>query len=88
MYYTSFDTLIDSFFPLGHRPTRDRVFVVSDTDYKKYQQEQAEREILVLESKLNRYNTAVEEIKVEIEKTREAAGLLPPGTDDKVGTTT
>ena len=54
-----------------------RVLVVSDSDYKVYQQAEAEREVLALESKLNRYNTAIEEIKLEITKVKTNAGLLP-----------
>ena len=68
--------LIDSFpsFPL--LPTQ--VYVVSDSDYKEYQRKQAEQDVLALESKLNRYNTAVEEIKIEIETIQKRAGLLAP----------
>ena len=55
---------------------------MSDSDYKEYQRKQAEREVLVLESKLNRYNSAIEEIKVEIEKVKTNAGLLAPATEE------
>ena len=73
----------DFFGPFHSRLTTPRVFVVSDSDYKKYQQEKAEAEVLQLESKLNRYNTAIEEIKVEIEKIQTNAGLLPAAKTEK-----
>ena len=66
----------DFFGPFTSRQS-PRVFVVSDSDYKKYQQDQAEAQVTILESKLNRYNTAIEEIQVEIDKIKENAGLLP-----------
>ena len=67
----------DFFGPFHSRLSQPRVFIVSDSDYKKYQQEKAEAEVTRLESKLNRYNTAIEEIKVEIDQIKENAGLLP-----------
>jgi len=49
-----------------------RYVVVSETEYAQYQQERAEQEIKVLESKMNRYNSAIAEIEAEITKIREA----------------
>ncbi len=72
----------DFFGPFTSRLNSPRVFVVSDSDYKKYQQEQTEAEVLVLESKLNRYNTAVEEIKVKIDQIQENPGLLPAAKEE------
>ena len=72
--------MVDFFSP--GLPFSTRVVVVSDTDYKAYQQAEAEREVLALESKLNRYNTAVEEIKLEITKIRDNAGLLTPAEQE------
>ena len=74
-------SLIDSF-PTFSYPVHPQVYIVSDSDYKEYQRKQAEREVLVLESKLNRYNSAIEEIKVEIEKVKTNAGLLAPATEE------
>ena len=54
-----------------------RVVVVSDSDYKKYQQEQASKELLILESKKNRYETAIAELDEEIKQIQTTAGLLP-----------
>ena len=59
------------------------VWVISDSQYSEYQKQLAEQDLLVLKSKLNRYNTAVEEIKLEIEKISKAHGLLP-ASEDKV----
>ena len=67
----------DFFGPFTSRLNSPRVFVVSDSDYKKYQQEQAEAEILVLESKANRLRTALTEVESEINKKQETYGLLP-----------
>ena len=53
-----------------------RYVVVSETEYKKYQQERAEQEILVLENKKNRYTSAIADIDAEITKIREAH-ILP-----------
>ena len=55
-----------------------RVVVVSDSDYKAYQQEQAAKEILVLQSRLNRYKTAIADLENEI-KDLQSAHSLPEG---------
>ena len=73
--FSTYNPLIDFLSP--GLPFSTRVVVLSDTDYKTYQQAEAQREVLALESKLNRYNTAIEEIKVEIDKIKTNAGLLP-----------
>ena len=58
-----------------------RVVVVSDSDYKEYQAKQAEKELLVLTSKKNRYETAIADIDNEIKEIQTAHGLLPPSTE-------
>ena len=73
--FSTYNPLIDFLSP--GLPFSTRVVVVSDSDYKAYQQAEAEREVLALESKLNRYNSAIEEINIEIEKIKTNAGLLP-----------
>ena len=78
--FSTYNPLIDFLSP--GLPFSTRVVVVSDSDYKAYQQAEAQREVLALESKLNRYNTAVEEIKLEIHKLQENAGLLPESTTE------
>ena len=72
-----FSDPFDFFGPFTYRLNSPRVVVVSDSDYKKYQQEKAEAEVLRLESELNRRQATIEEIKVEINKIKENAGLLP-----------
>ena len=74
MFYTD---PFDFFGPFTSRLNSPQVYVVSDSDYKKYQQEQAEAEILVLESKANRLRTALGEVESEINKKQETYGLLP-----------
>ncbi len=55
-----------------------RVVVLSDSDYKAYQQEQAAKEILVLQSRLNRYQSAIADLESEI-KDLQSAHSLPEG---------
>ncbi len=76
-----FSTPFDFFGPFTY-PVTNRVVVISDSDYKKYQQERAQTEILVLESKANRYQTALTEIETEINKIKETHGLLPAASSE------
>jgi len=77
LFYSDPFTLLDSVFPTF--PTTQRVVVISDSEYKKYQQQRAEQEILALESKRNRLNTSIEEIELKIHELQEANALLPAG---------
>ena len=72
------------FGPFTSRLNQPRVVVVSDTDYKKYQQEQAQSEILVLESKANRLRAALTDVETEINKKQETYGLLPADSKEEV----
>jgi len=73
-------TPFDIFSPfLSHQSPN--VIVVSDTEYKQYLQDCAQREITVLESKRNRYQAAIADIDKAIETTRTNAGLLPAETE-------
>ena len=76
MFYSS--TPFDLFF--GH-PTQQRVVVISDSEYQKYKQEKAQQEIAILQSKRNRYNTAIEEIDVQIKDLEESYALLPSSNE-------
>ena len=58
-----------------------RVVVISDSQYQKYLQDEAQREVLVLENKLNRHKTAIQEIEQTIVKLKDNAGLLQPAED-------
>ena len=72
MYYSS--SPFDFFF--GH-PTQQRVVVVSDSEYQEMKQEKAKQQVLVLQSQRNRYNTAIEEIDVQIKELESTYALLP-----------
>ena len=58
-----------------------RVVVISDSQYQDYIQKQTQEEILVLENKLNRHKTAIQEIEQAIVKLKDNAGLLQPAED-------
>ncbi len=81
MTFTPFD-LFSPF--LSHQSSN--VIVVSDTEYKQYLQDCAQREITVLESKRNRYQAAIADIDKAIETHQKNAGLLSPSeaTEEQV----
>ena len=58
-----------------------RVVVLSDTDYKKYQAELAEKELLVLTSKKNRLEAALADLDNEIKEIQTTHNLLPATTE-------
>ena len=74
--------LSDTFFNSFFYPTPQYV-VISDSEYKQYQQGRAKQEIAVLENRLNRYRTATQELEAEIEKLQTTFGLLEPASDTK-----
>lgn len=59
-----------------------RTVVISDSMYQEMQQERAKQDILVLESKLNRYKAAVAELEQEIESIKAKHKLSPANQDD------
>ena len=63
-----------------------RVVVVSDSDYRDYQAKQAEKELLVLTSKKNRYETAIADLDNEIKQIQTAYNLLPEANDTTTAT--
>ena len=73
--YTSPFTLIKS---LSNVPFGSNVVVVSDTQYKEYQQYEAKREIEILEARAKSYRKTAELIDEEIEDIRKRAGLAEP----------
>ena len=75
-------SLIDIPFPFHYPRTTSSVYIVSDSEYERYQQKRAEQEITVLESKKNRLLSAANDIDAEITKIREALAL-PPSTPTK-----
>ncbi len=65
-------------------PIAPNVYVISDSDYKNYQQKEAYKQLTVLESQLNRYKRMVEETKLSIEELKTNAGLLPEDEAPKI----
>ena len=54
-----------------------RVIVLADSDYKAYQANQAAKQVLVLQSRLNRYKAAVADLEAEITDLQTKHDLLP-----------
>ena len=80
-------TPFDLFSPfLSHQSPN--VIVVSDTEYKQYLQDCAQREITVLESKRNRYQAAIADIDKAILNKQENAGLLPSSPESEAPAST
>ena len=77
LFYSDPFTLLDSVFPTF--PTAQKVVVISDSEYRKYQRDRAEQEITALESKRNRLNSSIEEIELKIHELEEECALLPYG---------
>ena len=75
--------LIDSILLNSMSYDRPSVYVVSDTQYQDYKRAQAERQLKVLESQLNRYQRAVEETQATIVELQESVGLLPESETKK-----
>ena len=68
----------DSFFDYPQQ----RVYVISDSHYAEMQQKQLERELLVLQSKANRYRVAADELDKAIEGKQEAIAKLLPAKEE------
>ena len=58
-----------------------RVVVISDSRYQELQREEAQRQVTVLESKINRYSTLVKELEAERDSINKSAGLLVEGAE-------
>ena len=61
---------------------RPRVYVISDSEYQKHQQAEAQRQIDVLESRADTYRKYLATVESSIEELKKSAGLLPAA--DKV----
>ena len=68
--------------------SRPRLVVVSDSQYKEYQKERAEKELLVLTSKKNRYEAALAELDSEIKQIQTEHNLLPAANEPATTTST
>ncbi len=66
--------------------SRPRVVVVSDTQYQEYQQERAEKELLVLTSKKNRLEAALADLDNEIKQIQTDYNLLPEANEPTTAT--
>ncbi len=84
MYYQNHFDLM--FYPYPQVTTTDqgltidnrRVVVISDSDYKKYQQKQAVEQVTVLENQLNTARTRVQDLERAIVEVKQSAGLIEP----------
>jgi len=92
-YFKSAFDLIEASTQLPKVVNGNTVYVISDTDYKKYQQAECLKEIEILESRAASYDKTAASIRETIRELKEEAGLLPEPTDnsaedtDKVGLT-
>ena len=79
-FYNSVVEFLDN--PWNHTlPLDSRVVVVSDSDYKRYKQKQAQDEINVLEGRLRSYEQQCATIRSTIEELKKDAGLLEPAEE-------
>ena len=60
---------------------RPRVYVVSDSEYQKHQQAEAQRQIDVLESRADTYRKYLATVESSIDELKKNAGLLPASQD-------
>ena len=91
-YFKSAFDLIEASTQLPKVVNGNTVYVISDTEYKKYQQAEALKEIEVLENRALSYEKTAASIRETIVELQTEAGLLPPseqsaGDDTKVGLT-
>ena len=74
-FYRSPFTLINS---IASVPFGSNVVVVSDAQYKEYQQREAKREIEILEARARSYRKTAELIYEEIKDIKKRAGIAEP----------
>ena len=73
-FYSNPFTLFQS---ISQIPFGSNVVVVSDSQYKEYQQKEAKREIELLQSRAQSYRKTAELIEEEIKDIQKQAGLEP-----------
>ena len=78
--YRSPFQLIDNIMQLP--PFGTDVYVISDSEYKKIRQKQAEDEIAVLQKRLEAYERSAEGLKATIAELQTEHGLLPEASED------
>ena len=91
-YFKSAFDLLEASTQLPKVVNGNTVYVISDSDYKKYQQSEALKEIEVLEARAASYDKTAASIRETILELKAKAGLLPQpeqsaGDTDKVGLT-
>ena len=79
--YRSPFQLIDSVMQLPPFGSGD-VYVISDSEYKKIRQKQAEDEIAVLQKRLEAYERSAESLKTTITELQTEHGLLPEASEE------
>jgi len=90
-YFKSAFDLIEASTQLPKVVNGNTVYVISDSDYKKYQQAECLKEVEVLENRALSYEKTAASIRQTIAELKEEAGLLPQPADtvagDKIGLT-
>ena len=79
LYHSPFH-LIDSLMQLP--PFGSDVYVISDSEYKKIRQKQAEDEIAVLQKRLDAYERSAESLKATIADLQKEHELLPQASEE------
>ena len=91
-YFKSAFDLIEASTQLPKVVNGNQVYVISDSEYKKFQQQEALKEIEVLENRALSYEKTAASIRETIVELQKEAGLLPTadtnaGDTDKIGLT-
>lgn len=81
-YYRLPFNLKASISPFDQLPFGSEVYIVSDSDYKKYKQQQAEEEIEVLENRAQSYEKTALSLRQTIKELREENNLLLSDTKE------
>ena len=68
-------SLFSDFLP----PTQ--VVVIPDSRYQELQQERAQRELTIIESKINRYERLVSDLREEADNIKKQVGVLEPAAE-------
>ena len=76
LFFDSTDLFSHMFSP------RERVYVVSDSQYKAAQKAQAERQIQTLEARAADYQRNLDVVQATITELKTEHGLLPAATDE------
>ena len=76
-----YSTPFHLFTSLSQAPISSNVVVVSDAMYKEYKQNEAKKEIDILEARVKSYRETADLIEQEIITIKTEAGLLPPAEE-------